>query len=97
MWPNSLLPAAHWKIGDGVEVGTQHFGILEELVPEGVEPVQGDEEVSCCHPFLEKIKNKQQVKKTVDNWGNRQRYSPTSWKQDKRQPVDEGNVWAAAT
>lgn len=50
------LPASHRKIGDGVEVGAQHFGILEELVPEGVEPVQGDEEIRCRHPFLEQRK-----------------------------------------
>lgn len=58
---DSLLPAAHGEIGDAVEVRAQHFGVLEELVPEGVEPVQGDEQVSCCHPFLEtrrKTKNK---------------------------------------
>lgn len=63
MWPGQLLPASHRKIGDGVEVGAQHFGILEELVSEGVEPVQGDEEISCCHPFLEKRKTNERGEK----------------------------------
>lgn len=51
-----LLPAAHREIGDGVEVRLQHFGVLEELVSEGVKSVQRDEQVSGCHPFLETTK-----------------------------------------
>lgn len=54
--PPGLLPASNGEIGDGVEVRAQHFGVLEELVSEGVEPVQGDEQVSGRHPFLEKKK-----------------------------------------
>lgn len=50
----SLLPATHREIGDGIEVRAQHFSILEELISKGVKPVQGDEQVSSCHPFLEK-------------------------------------------
>lgn len=47
-----FLPATHGEIRDGVEVGAQHFSVLEELVSESVESVQRDEQVSGCHPFL---------------------------------------------
>lgn len=49
-----LLPATHREIRDGIEVRAQHFSVLEELVSKGVKPVQGDEQVSGCHPVLEK-------------------------------------------
>ena len=47
-----VLPGAYGEIGDGVEVGSQHLGVLEELISECVEPVQRDEQVSGCHPLL---------------------------------------------
>lgn len=51
-------PATHGEIRDGVIVRAQHFSILEELVSKGVKPVQRNEQVSGCHPFLEKKKRK---------------------------------------
>lgn len=51
-----LLPATHREIRDGIEVRAQHFSVLEELVSKGVKPVQRDEQVGGCHPFLEKEK-----------------------------------------
>lgn len=53
-----LLPATHGEIRDGIKVRAQHFGVLEELVSESVEPVQRDEQVGGGHPFLEKKKRK---------------------------------------
>lgn len=47
-----MLPGAYGEIGDGVEVGSQHLGVLEELVSESVEPVQRDQQVGGCHPLL---------------------------------------------
>lgn len=47
-----LLPATHGEIRDGIKVRAQHFGVLEELVSESVEPVQRDEQVGGGHPFL---------------------------------------------
>lgn len=53
-----LLPATHGEIRDGIKVRAQHFGVLEELVSESVEPVQRDEQVGGGHPFLGKKKKK---------------------------------------
>lgn len=98
-----LSPSAHREIGDGVEVGAQHFGILEELVSEGVEPVQGDEEVSCCHPFLETSGGKNtniggdEDQQRERDLGNHLRESPTSWKWNEGEPAGGGSVWDAAT
>lgn len=53
-----LLPATHREIRDGIEVRAQHFSVLEKLISKGVKPVQRDEQVSGCHPFLEKKKKR---------------------------------------
>lgn len=50
--PASHLPAAHREVGHGVVVGLQHLGVLEDVIPERVEPVEGDEEVGAGDPLL---------------------------------------------
>lgn len=57
-----LLPATHREIRDGIEVRAQHFRILEKLISKGVKPVQRDEQVSGCHPFLEKKKKEEMIR-----------------------------------
>jgi hypothetical protein len=36
----------------GVVIGLKYLVVPEHLVPEGVEPVQGDPQVGRLHPFL---------------------------------------------
>lgn len=46
------LPSAHGEIGDGVVVGLEHFGVVEDFVAKRVEAVQGHADVGGCHPVL---------------------------------------------
>lgn len=59
-FPNAL-PAADREVRDGVIVGLQHLGILEDIVSERVEPVQRDEEVGAGHPLLSSSCHKRAV------------------------------------
>lgn len=47
------LPSSHSKVRDGVVVGLQDLGVIEDLVPECVEPVQGHSDVRGRHPVLQ--------------------------------------------
>lgn len=45
-------PAAHREVGHGVVVGLQHLGVLEDVIPKCVEPVERDEELGAGDPVL---------------------------------------------
>lgn len=51
--PRCPSPATHGEVGDGVVVRLQHLGVLEDVIPKCVEPVQGDKQVSDGHPLLQ--------------------------------------------
>lgn len=89
-----LLPATHREIRDGIEVRAQHFSVLEKLISKGVKPVQRDEQVSGCHPFLEKKKKRKW-------YGKKKRYTGLAKRKRKkkinvREPLS-GSLLAAAT
>lgn len=48
----ALAPRAHRHVRDRVEVRTQHLGIAEDLVAEGVHAVQRYHDLRGRHPFL---------------------------------------------
>lgn len=72
-----LLPATHREIRDGIEVRAQHFSVLEKLISKGVKPVQRDEQVSGCHPFLEKKKKRKW-------YGKKKRYTGLAKRKRKK-------------
>lgn len=49
---NSCLPSSHGEVRDGVVVGLEDLGIVENFVSERVEPVQGHSDVCGRHPVL---------------------------------------------
>lgn len=51
-------PSPHGEVGDGVVVGLEHLGVVEDLVPERVEPVQRHSDVGGRHPVLRRHKGK---------------------------------------
>lgn len=51
------LPSSHSKVRDGVVVGLQDLGVIEDLVPECVEPVQGHSDVRGRHPVLQETQH----------------------------------------
>ena len=52
------LPSSHSKVRDGVIVGFEDLGIVENLVSERVEPVQGHFDVSGGHPVLQQMQHR---------------------------------------
>lgn len=50
--PVALAARPHGDVGDGVPVGLQHLLVVEYLVSEGVQTVEGDSDVGGCHPQL---------------------------------------------
>lgn len=46
------LPSPHSEVRDGVVVGLEDLGVVENLVSERVEPVQGHSDVGGRHPVL---------------------------------------------
>jgi len=51
--PGCPSPATNREVGDGIVVRLQHLGVLEDVISECVEPVQGDEQVGDGHPLLQ--------------------------------------------
>lgn len=52
--PLCSLPATHREVGHSVVVRLEHPGVLEDVIPEGVKPVQRDQELGAGDPLLEK-------------------------------------------
>ena len=48
-----FLPSSHGEVGDGVVVGLEDLGVVEDLVSKRVEPVQGHPDIRGRYPFLE--------------------------------------------
>lgn len=48
----ACLPSSHGEVRDGVVVGLEDLGIVENFVSERVEPVQGHSDVCGRHPVL---------------------------------------------
>lgn len=59
-------PSAHGEVRDGVVVGLEDLGIVEHLVSERVEPVQGHADVCGGHPFLQKISRRRKIEKLTN-------------------------------
>lgn len=53
------LPSSHGEVRDGVVVGLEDLGVVENLVPERVEPVQGHPDVGGRHPVLQQTQHRQ--------------------------------------
>lgn len=49
-----LSPSSHCEVGDSVVVGLEDLGVVENLISERVEPVEGDFDISGRDPFLQK-------------------------------------------
>lgn len=65
-----VSPSPHGEVGDGVVVGLEHLGIVEDLVPERVESVQRHSDVCCRHPVLRKHEAKagQRLRRSFATW-----------------------------
>lgn len=53
-----VSPSPHGEVRDGVVVGLEHLGVVEDLVPERVEPVQRNSDVGGRHPVLRRYNTK---------------------------------------
>lgn len=53
-----VSPSPHGEVGDGVVVGLEHLGVIEDLVPKRVEPVQRHPDVGGRHPVLRRYNRK---------------------------------------
>lgn len=51
------LPSSNSKVRDGVVVGLEDLGVVENLVTERVEPVQGHSDVRGRHPVLQETQH----------------------------------------
>lgn len=51
---SSSLPATHREVRHSVVVRLEHSGVLEDVIPKCVEPIQRDQEISAGNPFLGK-------------------------------------------
>lgn len=58
------LPSSHGEVRDGVVVGLEDLGVVEDLVSERVEPVQGHSDVRGRHPVLQKTQQGRTVSST---------------------------------
>lgn len=65
-----VSPSPHGEVGDGVVVGLEHLGVIEDLVPEGVEPVQRHSDVGGRHPVLRRHNRKasQRLRRLFATW-----------------------------
>lgn len=52
--PASSLPATHREVRHSVVVRLEHSGVLEDVIPKRVEPIQRDQEISAADPLLER-------------------------------------------
>ena len=50
--PAPGLPATHREVRHSVVVRLEHSGVLEDVVPKCVEPIQRDQDISAGHPLL---------------------------------------------
>lgn len=50
----SSLPATHREVRHSVVVRLEHSGVLEDVIPKCVEPIQRDQEISAGDPLLGK-------------------------------------------
>lgn len=57
-----FLPPSHSEVRDGVVVGLEDLGVVEHLVSERVEPVQGHSDVSGRHPVLQETQQGRTVR-----------------------------------
>lgn len=53
----SRLPSTHSKVRDGIVVGLQDLGVVENFVSERVQPVQGHSDVGGRHPLLQQTQH----------------------------------------
>lgn len=54
----SSLPSSHSEVRDGIVVGLEDLGVVEDLVSECVESVQGHPDVGCSHPVLQETQQR---------------------------------------
>lgn len=65
-----VSPSPHGEVGDGVVVGLEHLGVIEDLVSKRVEPVQGHSDVGGRHPVLRRhnVKAAQRLWRLFATW-----------------------------
>lgn len=66
---SEALPSSHREVRDGVVVGLEDLGVIEDLVSECVEPVQGHSDVGGRHPVLQQTQHGCCVRHTRANRG----------------------------